>query len=47
LFKDLDFLDLCLNYANNVFQLSLLLLNFELKAHIAAKEVYPLIIIKA
>jgi len=30
---------LCLNYANSVFQPSLLLLDFELGAHIAAKEV--------
>ncbi|CAI6369909.1 unnamed protein product [Macrosiphum euphorbiae] len=39
--------DLCLNNANSVFQPSLLLLDFELGAHIAAKEVFPLIIIKA
>eukprot|EP00102_Acyrthosiphon_pisum_P026466 XP_016663676.1 PREDICTED: uncharacterized protein LOC107884986 [Acyrthosiphon pisum] len=39
--------DLCLNNASSVFQPSLLLLDFELDAHIAAKEVFPLIIIKA
>ncbi|KAL4132664.1 hypothetical protein QTP88_009783 [Uroleucon formosanum] len=39
--------DLCLNNANSVFQPSLLLLDFELSAHIAVKEVFPLIIIKA
>jgi len=39
--------DLCLKYANSVFQPSLLLYNFELGAHIAAKEVYLLIIIEA
>ncbi|KAF0747851.1 zinc finger MYM-type protein 1-like, partial [Aphis craccivora] len=39
--------DLCLNYADSVFQPSLLLLYFELRAHFAVKEVYPLIIIKA
>jgi len=32
--------DLCLNNANSVFQLSLLLLDIELGALIAAKEVF-------
>jgi hypothetical protein len=39
--------DLYLNNANSVFHPSLLLLDFELGAHIAAKELFPLIIIKA
>jgi len=40
--------DVCLNNANSVFQSSLLLLlDFEISAHIAVNEVFPLIIIKA
>lgn len=39
--------NICLDYDNSVFQYFLLLLDFELGAHIAAKEGYPLIIIKS